>query len=390
LDCYRWCARNPFRKRNNGLLFLFLLIEGVLGMSFLSLRDLHHSYENKSVLKGLSLELDEGEFVSLLGPSGCGKTTTLRLIAGFENPDSGTIELDGEVLNDIPAHRRNMGMVFQSYALFPHMSVIDNVAYGLRQRKMSKSAAYKAAGESLELVQLHGMAHRTPAQLSGGQQQRVALARAIVIKPRLLLLDESLSALDRKLRVEMQVELRKIQREVGITTLFVTHDQEEALTLSDRVALVRDGVVVQYDTPSIMYERPKDPFVASFLGQANFIEGRVEKYQGGRITIRMQNGNIIEFACATPLQVGCTLTVAVRPEKISISASPSEIATLSGSVELVTYAGGITQYLIQAYDQAWLIQIQNMHAGDGLYAIGDKIWFGWNGENSLPLNLQSS
>ncbi|HEX7976763.1 MAG TPA: ABC transporter ATP-binding protein [Anaerolineales bacterium] len=359
-------------------------------MSFLVLRDLYHSYDHKPVLRGLSLGLDEGEFVSLLGPSGCGKTTTLRLIAGFERPESGTIELDGEVLNDIPAHRRNMGMVFQSYALFPHMSVLDNVAYGLRQRRLSKSAAYQAANEALELVQLHGMAQRMPDQLSGGQQQRVALARAIVIKPRLLLLDESLSALDRKLRIEMQVELRKIQREVGITTLFVTHDQEEALTLSDRVALLRDGVVVQFDTPTVIYEQPKDPFVASFLGQANFIEGRIEATHDGLVAIQMENGSRIEFPCATPLAAGAICTVAVRPEKITISGSPAEIANLPGKVELVTYAGGTTQYLVQAFGKEWIIQLQNTAAHSGLFAVGDSIWFGWNAENSLVLNIQSA
>ena len=357
-------------------------------MKFLYLRDLFHSYDNKPVLRGLSLELEEGEFVSLLGPSGRGKTTTLRLIAGFERPVSGTIELDGEVLNDVPAHQRNMGMVFQSYALFPHMSVIDNVAYGLRQRRMDKSASYKAANEALELVQLNGMANRTPDQLSGGQQQRVALARAIVIKPRLLLLDESLSALDRKLRIEMQVELRKIQQEVGITTLFVTHDQEEALTLSDRVALIREGIVVQYDTPTTIYEQPKDPFVASFLGQANFIEGRVVAYRHGKLTIQMENGNPIEFACATPVTVGTSCTIAVRPEKITISSNPSESASLPGIIGLVTYAGGITQYLIQAFGKEWIVQTQNANVRSGLFRVGEQIWFGWNSESSLALNVQ--
>ena len=354
-------------------------------MTFLSIRDLHHSYGDKPVLKGLSLDVKEGEFVSLLGPSGCGKTTILKLIAGFERPHKGVIELNGEVLNELPAYKRNMGMVFQNYAIFPHMSVFNNVAYGLRQRKMEKKDIMRAATEALDLVQLRGMADRTSDQLSGGQQQRVALARAIVIKPRLLLLDESLSALDRKLRIEMQVELRKIQREVGITTLFVTHDQEEALSLSDRVALLRDGIVIQYDTPTIIYEQPKDSFVASFLGQANFLKGSITAVQKRRYVMKMVNGHQIEFGCLTPLSTGANCNIAVRPEKISLSRNPSEVTSINGTVELVTYAGGITQYVVRALDMDWTIQLQNVSMRRGLFTIGDDIWFGWEAENSLVL-----
>jgi spermidine/putrescine ABC transporter ATP-binding subunit len=351
----------------------------------LSIRDLWFRYGNKPVLKNFSLEVEEGEFVSLLGPSGCGKTTALLLIAGFERPEQGVIEVGGEVLNEIPAHKRNMGMVFQNYALFPHMTIIDNVAYGLRQRKVKKSDAYKAAEEALNLVQLHGMALRTPNQLSGGQQQRVALARAIVIKPRLLLLDESLSALDRKLRVEMQVELRKIQREVGITTLFVTHDQEEALTLSDRVALLREGVVVQYEKPSVIYEQPKDSFVASFLGKANFIEGRILSLQEEEYIMQLENGNTIAFESVQPLLVGSKYTIAVRPEKVTLSSERSKVTSIKGIVSLVTYAGGVTQYGIQSLGKEWLIQSQNATTQGAIFSIGDEIWFGWQSENSLVL-----
>ncbi len=359
-------------------------------MGFLNLHGLYHSYGNKPVLQGLTLEIDEGEFISLLGPSGCGKTTTLRLIAGFEHPNKGDIELAGEVLNDLPAYRRNMGMVFQNYALFPHMTVLDNVAYGLRQRKLSKAESYKAANEALDLVQLPGMADRTPAQLSGGQQQRVALARAIVIKPRLLLLDESLSALDRKLRVEMQVELRKIQREVGITTIFVTHDQEEALTLSDKVALIRDGIVVQYASPSVIYEQPVDAFVAGFLGQANFIEGQVLSFTDQKAVVRLENGNTFELASVTPTPTGSFCTVAVRPEKISITPNLPTGPSIKGVVELVTYAGGMTQYLVQAVGKEWIIQILNTNAHGSQFAIGDPVWLKWNAESSLVLAIGKS
>ncbi len=354
-------------------------------MSLLSIHDLCFRYGEKSVLKNFSLEVEEGEFVSLLGPSGCGKTTALMLIAGFEYPESGSIVVGGENLNDVPAYRRNMGMVFQNYALFPHMSILDNVAYGLRQRKISKPAAYKAAEEVLSLVQLQGMAHRFPGQISGGQQQRVALARAIVIKPRLLLLDESLSALDRKLRVEMEVELRKIQREVGITTIFVTHDQEEALTMSDRVALMRDGSIEQYDQPSVIYEQPKNLFVAGFLGKANFLKGDIEAAQDGHYSMRLEDGNRVQFGVPRPLEVGSSYTIGVRPEKMEISATPTENATMPGTVSLVTYAGGVTQYEIQALGKEWMVQSQNATVHGAIFDAGQQVWFGWKPDNSLIL-----
>lgn len=354
-------------------------------MSLLKIRNLSFRYGEKPVLKDLSMDVEEGEFVSLLGPSGCGKTTVLLLIAGFEQPENGIIEVRGEVLNDLPAYQRNMGMVFQNYALFPHMSVIDNVAYGLRQRKVSKAKAYKAAEEALELVQLHDMANRSPKQLSGGQQQRVALARAIVIKPQLLLLDESLSALDRKLRMEMQVELRKIQREVGITTLFVTHDQEESLTLSDRVALMREGTIVQYDKPAAIYEHPKDSFVAGFLGKANFIKGTVQSIQNETYQLKAENGSLVQIHATQHLTEGAQVILAVRPEKIEFSTSQAKETPIQGSVSLVTYAGGITQYNVQALNQEWLIQSQNTTTSGAILALGDKIWFGWKAENTLVL-----
>ncbi len=355
-------------------------------MSLLKIQDLCFRYGEKPVLNNFSLDVEEGEFVSLLGPSGCGKTTALLLIAGFEQPEQGVIAVEGEVLNDVPAHRRNMGMVFQNYALFPHMSVIENIAYGLKQRKMSKSEVYRAAEETLNLVQLNGMEHRMPKQLSGGQQQRVALARAIVIKPRLLLLDESLSALDRKLRMEMQVELRKIQREVGITTVFVTHDQEEALTLSDRVALIREGAVVQYDKPAVIYEQPKNTFVASFLGKANFMEGYIHAAQHDSYLLELADKSLAPFGATASLALGAFAIIAVRPEKIEFSTTKSASTPIQGTVSLVTYAGGITQYGVQALGQEWAIQSQNSTTNRAEFAVGDEIWFGWKPENTLVLN----
>jgi len=263
--------------------------------------------------------------------------------------------------------------------------VFDNVAYGLKQRKMDKKKIRRLTTEVLELVQLQGMEGRSPDQLSGGQQQRVALARAIVIKPRLLLLDESLSALDRKLRIEMQVELRKIQREIGITTLFVTHDQEEALSLSDRLALLQNGLVVQFDSPSIIYEQPKDSFVASFLGRANFVKGPVTALESGQYEIKMENGYRVEFGCVQSLSNGSVCTIAVRPEKITLSRTRTEVASINGAIDLVTYAGGITQYVVQALGMDWAIQSQNVSTRGGIFGVGDEIWFGWDAENSLVL-----
>jgi len=353
-------------------------------MSFLQLVNLHHRYGNKPVLRDLSLDVDEGAFVSLLGPSGCGKTTILKLIAGFEQPTGGTIKVAGEVLNGIPANRRNMGMVFQSYALFPHMTVIDNVAYGLRQRNQSRNEARTAARQALQLVQLPGMEDRKPAQLSGGQQQRVALARAIVMRPRLLLLDESLSALDRKLRIEMQVELRRIQREVGITTLFVTHDQEEALTLSDRVALLNEGEIAQYDIPAAIYERPCSSFVASFIGEANFFAGIIKgKHAEDSYIMQTEKGQIIEFGYGESLEPNTAYSVAVRPEKITIATVQSSATPFSGRVTLVTYAGDVTKYAVAALDMEWTVQAQNNQTGTSPFSVGDELFFGWDGGNSL-------
>ncbi|MEA4961450.1 ABC transporter ATP-binding protein, partial [Lutispora sp.] len=258
-------------------------------MAFLSIKNLTKKYDGNTVLDSISLDIEKGSFLSLLGPSGCGKTTTLRLLAGFEKCDGGIIEVNGKMINDIPVYSRNFGMVFQSYALFPHMTVEQNIAYGLEQRKMSKKDIKEEVAKAIEMVRLAGYEKRRPKQLSGGQQQRVALARALVIKPDLLLLDESLSALDKKLRVEMQVELRQIQKKIGITTIFVTHDQEEALTLSDRIAVMKAGKIIQIGTPEEIYETPKDTFVASFLGQANFFKGSIAEKQDNSYALRLKN-----------------------------------------------------------------------------------------------------
>ena len=293
------------------------------------------AYGKNIVIQGLSAEIQPGEFFTLLGPSGCGKTTLLRMIIGFNSIEGGEIRVDGKVINQIPTNRRNMGMVFQNYAVFPHMSVRDNVAYGLKTRHVPKAERYKRADEILKLVKIDDYADRMPTQLSGGQQQRVALARAIVIQPEVLLMDEPLSNLDAKLRVEMRNVIKRIQRQVGITTVYVTHDQEEALAISDRIAVMHGGVIQQIGTPKHIYQRPANEFVSSFIGLSNFVDAE------------NQNGTL-DFGCGyrvpmTTLRpdAGPKVCVAVRPEEFLIRSAeePGIPATVRSSVFL-----GMTQH----------------------------------------------
>lgn len=267
-------------------------------------------------VKGVTFAIAEGEFFSLLGPSGCGKTTTMRMIAGFEEPSSGVIRLHGEDVTGVPPNKRDVNMVFQSYALFPHMDVWENVAFGLRRKKVPEPEIRRRVGEMLEIVNLTGMEKRRPREMSGGQQQRVALARALVNRPRALLLDEPLGALDLKLRQAMQIELKRIQRDVGVTFVYVTHDQNEALTMSDRIAVMNEGVVEQLAPPREIYERPATAFVADFIGTSNLLAGTVERVADGVAVIPREYGRVLVAgaACAA----GDRLTVTVRPEKITI------------------------------------------------------------------------
>ena len=265
------------------------------------------AYGKNIVIQGLSAEIQPGEFFTLLGPSGCGKTTLLRMIIGFNSIEGGEIRVDGKVINQIPTNRRNMGMVFQNYAVFPHMSVRDNVAYGLKTRHVPKAERYKRADEILKLVKIDDYADRMPTQLSGGQQQRVALARAIVIQPEVLLMDEPLSNLDAKLRVEMRNVIKRIQRQVGITTVYVTHDQEEALAISDRIAVMHGGVIQQIGTPKHIYQRPANEFVSSFIGLSNFVDAENENG-----TLDFGCGYRVPMSTLRP-DAGRKVCVAVRP-----------------------------------------------------------------------------
>ena len=304
----------------------------------LNLDYIEKSFGPFHAVKGVSFSLSQGEVLSLLGPSGCGKTTTLRMIAGFESPSAGTIHLAGRDITHMPARRRNIGMVFQSYALFPHMSVADNVSFGLRMRRIGRAERDERVRSALDIVHMSPFANRLPKNLSGGQQQRVALARALAIRPDILLLDEPLSALDLKLREEMRDEINRIVRELKITTVFVTHDQSEALVLSDYVAVMNGGVVEQLDTPTRLYRQPETPFVADFIGGANVVRGAVSS--NGKF---MATGDI---AIPLPADAGTAVkAIAIRPEDIRLSA-PATPAGLSGIVKQCRFLGGVTEYVV--------------------------------------------
>ena len=306
-----------------------------------------------TAVRELTLDIERGEFFTLLGPSGCGKTTTLRMVAGFEEPTSGRILLDGKDVSGLPAFKRSTNTVFQSYALFPHLSVEDNVAFGLRRKGASRQEARARVGTELERVGLLREAKRKPRQLSGGQQQRVALARALVNLPTVLLLDEPLGALDLKLRKNLQVELKKIQRDVGITFVYVTHDQEEALTMSDRIAVMNQGVVEQVDVPEAVYDRPRTTFVAGFIGVSNLMPAVAKRRDGGGAALRLDSGVTVQ-AQLDGISPGERCYAVVRPEKLSVSRieepAPPERPSVEGIIESSLYLGTATQMVVRLPD----------------------------------------
>ncbi len=317
----------------------------------------------------LSLDIEEGEFFSMLGPSGCGKTTTLRMIGGFDDPTRGTIYLGGRDVTDLPPYRRDVNTVFQSYALFPHLNVFENVAFGLRRKKVDKAEIERRVEESLELVDLVGFDQRKPAQMSGGQQQRVALARALVNRPKVLLLDEPLGALDLKLRKQMQLELKRIQQEVGITFIYVTHDQEEAMTMSNRLAVMRHGKAEQIGPPEDVYENPQTEFVASFLGASNLLEGELKEQRNGTSTVLLTGGDTVNLPSErAPFESGASVKVGVRPEKITIEPDDGQppasgLNSVSGLLRMSTYIGVSHQYKVEGPGGTTLtVWVQNLGA----------------------------
>jgi len=325
----------------------------------------------------VTLDIARGSIFSLLGPSGCGKTTTLRLIAGFEQPSAGEVYIRGKRVTAIAPYRRDFSMVFQSYALFPHLSVAENVAFGLRMRRVPREERAKAVDAALDLVKLGTLADRYPRQLSGGQQQRVALARAIVIKPAVLLLDEPLGALDKMLREEMQVELRGLQQRLGITAVFVTHDQEEALTLSDRVAVMRNGIIEQVGAPREIYDQPVNEFVAGFLGASNFLDGTVISRDAGVAEVETACGRVSVVAASAT--VGAKVCLAVRPERVRMNGPGGE--GVAARIRDVVYRGSVTHYYMNSAGGPLLSYRQNVAAGD--WAVGDDVRCAWDVESGV-------
>ncbi len=353
-------------------------------MSTVAVTDAVKKYDAVAALDGVTMTFRDGEFFGLLGPSGSGKTTLLRAIAGFVTLDRGQVLIDGQDVGGVPVHARNIGMMFQNYALFPHMSVAENVAFGLEVRGRPREEVAQRVKEALAMVRLGGLEQRKPKQLSGGQQQRVALARALVTRPKVLLLDEPLGALDKHLRQEMQVELRRIQRQVGITTIFVTHDQEEALTLSDRIAIFDSGRIIQEGAPMAVYERPVTRFAAGFLGEANFLQGRVTALEGdGLARITLDLGGEVSGRVASG-QVGQTVLLALRPEKITLSTGgQAGVNALRGKVLDVVFSGNSTTYRIAIGEQVMTLFRQNL--AEGTVAPGTEVVLSWSPDHLVQV-----
>lgn len=306
--------------------------------AFIHLHDVAKSYGPMKVVEGLNLEVAKGEFLSLLGPSGSGKTTILMMLAGFEQATSGTIWLDGVRLNDLPPHKRGMGVVFQNYALFPHMSVADNVAFPLEMRGVGKAEREDRVRAALDRVRLGHLADRKPQQLSGGQQQRVALTRALVFEPKVILMDEPLGALDKQLREEMQLEIRALHKRLGLTIVFVTHDQSEALTMSDRIAIFDKGRIAQIGAPADVYDRPENRFVAQFIGETNFVEARLTGHDGQSALLELPGGPVVRASAPAGLASGPAL-LSIRPERLALDRIPAHANRISATVEDAVYQG---------------------------------------------------
>ncbi|MEU2489685.1 ABC transporter ATP-binding protein [Streptomyces sp. NPDC007883] len=342
------------------------------------------SYGDHHVVRGLDLDIAPGEFFSLLGPSGCGKTTSLRMIGGFTDPTEGAVLLAGEDVTSLPPDKRDVNTVFQSYALFDHLSVADNVAFGLKRKGVRRAEIRERVAAMLERCQLDGLADRRPRTLSGGQRQRVALARALVNRPQVLLLDEPLAALDLKLRRRMQVELKQIQREVGITFVFVTHDQDEALTMSDRIAVLNEGRVEQCGTPEDVYEHPANSFVASFMGTSNLVPGT---YRDGEIVV--DDGPALPVGTRAGVADGSRVSLSIRPEKIWLSDFEPGMALASGVIRETVYSGATTTYLIELAPGITLSVLEQNTARSRMedrWSGGERVEFGWKPEHCLVLD----
>ncbi|WP_298367474.1 ABC transporter ATP-binding protein [Azospirillum sp.] len=342
-------------------------------------------YGSFTAVDGVSLSVDRGEFVALLGPSGSGKTTLLMMIAGFEHPDSGAVCIDGIDVSRMPAHRRDIGMVFQKYALFPHMTILDNVAFPLRMRGVTTEERRLKALDALRVVGLEGMEKRLPAQLSGGQQQRVALARAIVYRPPVLLMDEPLGALDKKLRERMQIEIKHLQESLGATVIYVTHDQEEALTMADRIAVMNCGRLEQVGTPAELYERPANPFVASFIGETNLLDGELVATVGKEWMVRLADGAVVRGTPAAAARngtaAGARVRLTVRPERIALA--PATAGGMAATVSDVIYAGPTLIYLLRSGGLPEITVRVSVQSDAMKPARGEAVSLTWDPANAL-------
>ena len=353
-----------------------------MAASIVSLRNVEKWYGNNHVVKDMNLEIEEGEFLTLLGPSGCGKTTTLRTIAGFEDATEGSIEVQGVRVEEKEPFQRDVNTVFQNYSLFPHMTVYDNVAYGPTIRKMPKDEIRRRVTEMLELVQMANYEKRKPEALSGGQKQRIAIARALINNPRVLLLDEPLGALDLKLRKQMQIELKRLQKKLGITFVYVTHDQEEAMTMSDRIAVMRDGVILQMGAPMEIYERPATRFVADFIGESNVLEGRVTGVKEGVLSVETPAGGV--RCWGQGFGVGDALCVAIRPEYLRISREPVDGFSLPATVKDFIYMGALIKTCLDLKN-GQEVKLSRLEADSSLRE-GDAVHLWWEAEKAVAIH----
>jgi len=355
--------------------------------------NLRKSFGEVAVVKEVNLTIGRGGFFTFLGPSGCGKTTILRMIAGFTRPDEGSILFDGKEVIDVSPWKRDVGMVFQNYALWPHLSVFENVAFGLKERNLSKSLVQKKTYEALSMVNLEGLEKRRPSELSGGQQQRVALARTLVIEPRLLLLDEPLSNLDAKLRIQMRHELVRIQKDLGVTSIYVTHDQEEALTLSTRIAVMSKGRVVQVGTPREIYENPRSQEIADFVGASNFFCARVVEWMDDKVRVETEEGFLLTVVGQekNSLPVGSTILLNIRPESINISLiaeAQIEENQIEGIVKTSAYLGSLIQYEVKVFeDRRVKVNVVNPRKKP-LFQKGEKVSLTFSSEDIMPISLE--
>ena len=347
------------------------------------------SYDGQSlVVKDLNLSIGRGEFLTMLGPSGSGKTTCLMMLAGFETATHGQILLDGTNINDVPPHKRGIGMVFQNYALFPHMTVGENLSFPLEVRGLGKAEREERIKRALDMVQMGAFANRRPAQLSGGQQQRIALARALVFDPKLVLMDEPLGALDKQLREHMQFEIKALHERLGVTVVYVTHDQGEALTMSDRIAVFNDGRIQQLAVPDALYERPENSFVAGFIGENNAINGMIDSLDGDRATVMLRNGDKIDATAVNVREVGQATTVSIRPERIEFKPElmPEGAHTLPAEVLDVVYMGDILRTRLKVAGQDDFVMKYRNTLGQARLSPGDSIRVGWHPQDARALD----